>query len=103
MAPGSTWNMIEDKEEGRITISGEIDYTVTPELRVRFKDFIEATRGDLSLDLSTLQYLDSSGLAVLIEARRLLDSKGRGIAILSLTPQVKKILQLTQVSSLFGI
>ena len=71
--------MTEDRDNGSISISGEIDYTVTPELRSRFRAFIDSTGDDVKLDLSGLQYLDSSGLAVLIEARRLLDGKGRGI------------------------
>lgn len=99
----SRWEMVENTEDGLISISGEIDYTVTPELRSRFRSFIDSTSGDIKLDLAYLQYLDSSGLAVLIEARRILTEKTRSLTILSLTPQVKKILQLTQVSALFGL
>lgn len=96
------WAIKVDKD-GIIKMSGEIDYTVTPKIRTGLLNYIEKTKGPLKLDLGNLTYLDSSGLAVFIEARRHLVEQGRTIEIVAVTPEVKKIFQLTQVDKLFGL
>lgn len=98
-----TWAWQEDAAAGRIRVEGEIDFTGAPQVRKKFKDFMEHSSGDVELDLVELKYLDSSGLAVFIEARRMLIDKGRKITITSIHPQVEKIFRLTQVSELFGL
>lgn len=96
------WAIQVDKN-GIVKMSGEIDYTVTPKIRTGLLNYIEKTQGPLKMDLADLNYLDSSGLAVFIEARRHLVEQGRSLEILSVTPEVKKIFQLTQVDKLFGL
>jgi len=97
-----SWTIKVDKN-GVVRMSGEIDYTVTPKIRTGLLNYIEKTQGQLQLDLSELSYLDSSGLAVFIEARRHLVEQGRTLSIVDVTPEVKKIFQLTQVDKLFGL
>ncbi len=96
------WSIKVDKS-GVVKMAGEIDYTVTPKIRAGLLNYIEKTQGTLKLDLGELKYLDSSGLAVFIEARRHLVEKGRGLEIVAVTPEVRKIFQLTQVNKLFGL
>ncbi len=96
------WSIKVDKN-GVIKMAGEIDYTVTPKIRTGLLNYIEKTKGSLKLDLSELDYLDSSGLAVFIEARRHLVEQGRVLEIISVKEEVRKIFQLTQVDKLFGL
>lgn len=96
------WSIKVDKA-GVIKMAGEIDYTVTPKIRAGLLNYIEKTQGTLQMDLSNLKYLDSSGLAVFIEARRHLVDKGRAMKIIAVTPEVEKMFKLTQVDKLFGL
>lgn len=96
------WAIKVDKN-GIVKMTGEIDYTVTPKIRTGLLNYIEKTSGPVKLDLGNLNYLDSSGLAVFIEARRHLVEQGRSLEIVDITPEVKKIFQLTQVDKLFNI
>jgi len=47
--------------------------------------------------------VDSSGLALFIEARNMLAAAGRTIRIVAISPQVSKIFHLTQLGELFGL
>lgn len=96
------WSLKVDKK-GAVWIVGEVDYTATPKLRTTLLGYIIKGEGDLHLNLSKLSYLDSSGLAVLIEARRVLQDKERKLVVDKVTPEVKKIFDLTQVGKLFGV
>ncbi len=100
---GSGYELVVTIEESLIKISGEIDFTGTPALRKELHKFIEVSAGEVRVDLSELEYLDSSGLASLIELRRILTQEGRSVIIISVTEQVDRLLHLTQVKSLFGM
>ncbi|WP_027720585.1 STAS domain-containing protein [Maridesulfovibrio zosterae] len=100
---GVGWKFESSIEEVLIKITGEVDFTGTPELRDEMHNFVSKTSGLVQVDLSELEYLDSSGLASLIELRKILDKDGRSVKIIAVTDQVDRLLNLTQVKSLFGM
>nr|WP_152886493.1 STAS domain-containing protein [Streptomyces adustus] len=55
-------------------VSGELDLVTSPTLRQRVHDVVADGRHRLVLDLSGVYFCDSSGVGVLIAARRLLRS-----------------------------
>ncbi|MEV5317068.1 STAS domain-containing protein [Streptomyces sp. NPDC052687] len=55
-------------------VSGELDLVTSPVLRQRVHDVVAEGRHRLVLDLSEVFFCDSSGVGVLIAARRLLRS-----------------------------
>ncbi|MFI1013436.1 STAS domain-containing protein [Streptomyces sp. NPDC020965] len=57
-------------------IDGELDLVSSPEVRRHVHAAVAAGRRDVVLDLSDVVFCDSSGVGVLIAARRLLQSCG---------------------------
>jgi anti-sigma B factor antagonist len=55
-------------------VSGELDLVTSPVLRQRVHDAVAEGRHSLVLDLSEVFFCDSSGVGVLIAARRLIRS-----------------------------
>ena len=120
MRPGGAakaGNVLSDKEKGQaagwridkgdapgvLVLAGEIDFSVTPAVRERLLQLMEKILGDIVLDMADLSYIDSSGLALLLETRRQMQENGRSVRIRSIAPQVRKLLQLTQLGELFGL
>ncbi len=97
------WRAEGNTGESLIKLIGEIDYTNSIEVRDWLFKFCDNLKSDLKLDLSMLKYIDSSGLAVFIELRKLLIEKKLSIRITSITTQVGKLFSLTQIGELFGI
>ncbi|RST17758.1 anti-sigma factor antagonist [Streptomyces sp. WAC05374] len=61
-----------------LSVQGELDLVSSPVVRRRVHDAVAEGRRDLVLDLSGVQFCDSSGVGVLIASRRLLHScRGR--------------------------
>jgi anti-sigma B factor antagonist len=61
-----------------LLVSGELDLVTSPMLRQRVHDAVAEGRHSLVLDLSEVFFCDSSGVGVLIAARRLIRScRGR--------------------------
>lgn len=90
--------------EGNILrIAGELDYTVSQDARAKLRELLESGSGHLDVDLGGLDYMDSSGLGVLLDMRKFLTAKGRTFAITQLTAHVAKVFEVTQVGRLFGL
>lgn len=101
MSEGWTWE--GDSGHSTASLSGEVDFSSSQEVRRLFMEFIEEAPGPLSVDLAGLTYMDSSGLAVFLDVRRRLKEKGQDLILLHMTPAVEKIFRLTQVDRLFGL
>ncbi|MFI7383374.1 STAS domain-containing protein [Streptomyces sp. NPDC049813] len=57
-----------------VRVSGEMDLVTSPALRQQVHDAVAEGRRSLVLDLSDVLFCDSSGVGVLIAARRLMRS-----------------------------
>lgn len=97
------WNVSVDQDSAVIKLSGEVDFTNSLDVRDWLKEHVQRSSGDLLLDLADLSYIDSSGLAILIEIRKLLRGRERAIRVTAVSSQVQKLFTLTQIGELFGI
>lgn len=81
----------------RAIVTGEIDFAGAPSMQAQIVSACaEHTEHRLILDLSAVQFMDSSGLrAVLHVQRELSEEPGGGMVILGATEPVRKLLKLT--------
>lgn len=84
-------------------VEGEIDLHASPALRKELHDFIEAKAPTLAVDLAGVKYIDSSGLATLVEYVRDCKAYGGRIALFGLQPKVKMVFELVRLNELFSI
>ena len=106
-APGASdiagWTVQLGPAPGEVTLAGEIDFSVTPQVRQRLVGLVDSGIPGLTVHLAGLSYIDSSGLALLLELRRTLTESGRFLRIVDISPQVRKLFKLTELGSLFGL
>lgn len=79
--------------------SGEIDAQTAPALA----DAIAAAGRDVRLDLSAVDFVDSSGLRVLIDAHQRLDDAGGSIRLVSPSQAVRRLLEVSGVDGYLAI
>lgn len=58
-----------DGDSRIVTIAGEVDMLTTPLLRAQLRHELDQARSVLIIDLSRVDFLGSSGLAVLVETK----------------------------------
>lgn len=87
-----------------LSVRGEIDLHNSPELRTELMELLNRARPRrLVLNLSRVPYMDSSALAVFVEAlKRLLKSSGK-VYLVGLQPRVKGLLEIARLASIFVI
>lgn len=86
-----------------LKISGEIDLHASPELRQSLREFLAAKSPNLLLDMSDVDYIDSSGLAVLIEYMKESQPFGGKLGLFGLRDKVQSILRLVGLDRFFVI
>jgi anti-sigma B factor antagonist len=86
--------------DGDVTLvraTGELDLAGSPRLAARLNEVIWSRRGAVVIDLD-VRMVDSTGLAVLLNALRRLDRAGRPLRIVSTQPSVRRALALTRLA-----
>lgn len=97
---------IEKAAAGDVTtlkISGEIDLHASPALRAELQACLAQKTPRLLLDFTEVGYIDSSGLATLIEYVRECGKFGGRLALFGLQAKVKTIFELVRLNELFCI
>jgi anti-sigma B factor antagonist len=86
-----------------LALAGELDIADVPRLEQVLDDAVAASEGAFLIDLTALDFLDSSGIRLLLRARSLLGRADRGFALICPHGPVRRAIELTGVSDLFTI
>ena len=86
-----------------VRLLGELDMSTAPQLRDQLVRLASDGAGVVTLDLSDLAFIDSTGLSVLITALKHLRQQGGDLALRSPTPGTRKVLEITGLTEVFSI
>ncbi len=92
------------EERGALIVSfeGEVDLEHSPRAREVLLECID--RGQtLLVDLSGVTYIDSSGVASLVEAFQKAKKKGTEFALAAVNPAARRVLELARLDKVFRI
>ena len=82
-------------------LSGEIDHHGAGRLREVIDDSVRRTCPRLLiLDFGGVEFMDSSGIGIVLGRYRLMQDMGGRVALRSLPPHIRKVMQVAGISSL---
>jgi len=85
-------------------LRGEIDLHNSPQVRTALLKFLDENKPKrLVLNLGEVPYMDSSAIAVLVEALQKMRKTGGKVFLTNLQPRVKGLLEIARLDSIFGI
>jgi len=82
---------------------GEIDLATAPELHARLRAAVLASDGDFIVDATQLDFIDSSGLSVLVDIANQLADRGRRLRTLALSPAARRAIEIVGLVGLLGV
>lgn len=85
----------DDSDSWVVELSGELDVSCADDLRKELDSNIENKFTDVKIDMSNLQYIDSTGIGVIVGAMKKLKRENKNITILKAKDNVKKIFKIT--------
>jgi anti-sigma B factor antagonist len=85
-----------------VSLAGDVDLEHSPVAREVLLDCVEREQ-KVIVDLSGVSYIDSSGVASLVEAFQRSRKKGGAFALASVNPAALRVLQLARLDKVFSI
>jgi len=86
-----------------LPLEGEIDLHVSPNVTASLNTMIEKKPKQLIVDLGRVTYIDSSGLAALIEGMQNVQEYGGKFALTGLQEPVRTIFEIARLDQVFQI
>ncbi len=86
-----------------LPLQGEIDLHVSPGIAASLAALVNQKLPQLVVDLSQVSYIDSSGLAVLIEAMQNVAAYGGKFSLSGLQESVRPIFEIARLDQVFRI
>jgi anti-sigma B factor antagonist len=86
-----------------LAVEGQVDMHTSPELRGKLREALERKATPVVVDLTKVGFIDSSGLATLIEALQAVGKYGGRLRLFGLAPAVRNLFKLSNLISIFDI
>jgi len=85
-----------------VDVDGDVDLATSPELRRTLFEALPAA-GKVALNLSAIRYIDSSGIATLLEVLNRSHRLNKKFVLFGLSPAVQAVFRLTHVVRVFEV
>jgi len=94
---------VDSPDASGLALRGEVDIAALPELEQALEAAIETTTGGFVIDLSGVDFLDSSGLFAMLKARTVLAREDRTLAVVCPAGPVRHLLEVAGVAKLLAV
>ena len=95
---------VEDKGGIKVcSAEGDIDINSSPQMKKAFDKLIQAKSEKMVINLQKVGYVDSSGLATLVEILKNVKGFGGKLKLCNLSSKVKSLFEITKLEKLFDI
>ena len=84
-------------------VEGQVDMHTSPDLRRHLREALTDRSSRIVVDLASVSFIDSSGLATLIEALQAVRKYGGSLRLCGLSPNVKNLFRLSNLTSIFDL
>ena len=88
---------------GIVALSGEVDIYTAPQFKERMLELLDAGVDKLVVDLSSVTFIDSTALGVLIGGVRRVRTAGGAMALVVTSRSVERVLSITGLDRVFTI
>ncbi len=98
-----TLNTRSEADRTVLEVAGEVDVYTGPTLRDRISDLLDGGAHDLVVDLGRVDFIDSTGLGVLVGALNRARELGGSLQLICTQERVLKLLRITGLDQVFTV
>ena len=98
-------NIVVDRNQDMVVVrpEGDIDLASSPSLRAQLRDIVDGADDAIVVDLEAVPYMDSSGVATLVELLQSCRQKGVDLTLCQLGDRVLSVFQIARLDGVFKI
>lgn len=86
-----------------ITLEGEVDIFTSRQLKERLYQIVDTHKNDIKINCEKLDYIDSTGLGILVGTLKRAKQHGKNVYICCLKDNIKKLFLITGLDKVFII
>lgn len=86
-----------------IKVVGDIEMITIKEFKQQMFEIVQNSDKEIEIDLEEVEYIDSSGVGVLISLLKLQKKKGKNLTLSKVSPKVLNVLKLSSLAEIFNI
>jgi len=86
-----------------VSVGGEIDVYTAPKLRDKITELVAAGSHDLVVDLEAVEFLDSTGLGVLVGGLKKVRAHDGSLQLVCTQDRLLKVFRITGLAKVFAI
>jgi anti-sigma B factor antagonist len=86
-----------------LAVTGEVDVYTAPRLREKLVELVSQNKLQVIVDLEGVDFLDSTGLGVLVGGLKRLRSHDGDLGLVCSQPRVLKVFEITGLTKVFAI
>jgi anti-sigma B factor antagonist len=90
-------------ESVSVVIIGDIEMITIKEFKEKLLQLGQSTEKDIDIDLSNVEYIDSSGVGVLISLLKMQKKKNKNLRIEKVSDKVLSVLKLSSLADVFNL
>lgn len=98
--PGAA-GQIERVDDSTLALVGEFDLATAGALRWALDETLETTSGDVRVVMSSVTFLDSTTVGILIAARQRQAAAGRHLVLVDCSPPVRRLFEMLGLGGYF--
>jgi RNA polymerase sigma-B factor len=96
-------NVEQQGDVAVVAVRGELDISTSPLLRDRLVELGSGKARKLVIDLEAVEFLDSTGLGVLVGGLKRMRSNGGDMVLVCTKPRILKVFEITALTKVFNI
>lgn len=93
----------ENGNQQNVFLSGEIDTYTAPKLREELIPLAEKGGNQIIINLSEVQYIDSTGLGIFVGVLKATDASGSSLTLTGMTERIKRLFVITGLDEVITI
>ena len=86
-----------------VALEGEVDLYTSPQLREKVIELVDAGCRHVIVDLEKVEFIDSTGLGVLVACLNRLRGNGGDLSLVCTVPRILKVFEITGLLKVFAI
>jgi anti-sigma B factor antagonist len=98
-----TLKVVSEPDPSIVALEGEIDLHESPNVRESLRALIDKKTPRIYVDMTDVGYIDSSGLAVLIDAMQRIANYGGKFGLIAIQPAVRTVLEIARLDQVFRV
>ncbi len=96
-------DVAEQGDASVLAVSGEVDVATVPRLREQLHGLVAGGSRRIVVDLERVDFLDSTGLGVLVGALKRVRSNDGELVLVCTSPRIRKVFEVTGLTKVFSL